>query len=171
MSHRSIAFMSSHIVEEVFYTGFMICSQQYRMREGYILCLPTALIQNHLDPHILSPLLLPHDVRRWRGRDCSWHGGDQSSIVPRCGAVRDGNGAPIPDPQWGFPLLGDVIGELLIPAGSLVGGIPTPSGEAGAGTFPISPSPFPVGVPEIQRNAFYSPLSPCAVHFIPLFGP
>jgi hypothetical protein len=102
MSHRSIASMSSHIVEEVFYTGFMICSQQYRMREGYILCLPTALIQNHLDPHILPPLLLPHDVRRWRGRDCSWHGGDQSSIVPRCGAVR----LTEPDATWGsVPML------------------------------------------------------------------
>jgi hypothetical protein len=89
----------------------------------------------------------------------------------RSALPRDGNGAPIPDPRWGFPLLGDVIGELLIPAGSLAGGIPTPSGEAGARTFPIYPSPFPIGVPEIQCNAFYSPTQPMCNTFYSLVRP
>jgi hypothetical protein len=68
-------------------------------------------------------------------------------------AGRDGNGAPIPDPRRGFPPLGDVIGVFLVPAGTLIGKISSPSGEAGNGTFSKSPSPFPAGDPEYISNA------------------
>jgi hypothetical protein len=77
--------------------------------------------------------------------------GDKLPRMPpglhRVGA-RDGNGAPIPDPRWGFPPLGDTNGAVLVPAGSLSGTFPSPSGEAGSGTFFTSPSPFPVGDPD-----------------------
>ena len=58
------------------------------------------------------------------------------------GFARDGNG---PDPRQGFHPLGDVFGMYLVPAGSLTGLFLSPSGEAGDGTFPVSPSPFLVG--------------------------
>jgi hypothetical protein len=61
---------------------------------------------------------------------------------------RDGNGAPIPDPRRGIPLLGDVNGRFLLPAGSLADQNSSPSGEAGEGAFSDSPSPIPVGIPE-----------------------
>jgi hypothetical protein len=62
--------------------------------------------------------------------------------------LRDGNGAPIPDPRRGIPLLGDVNGRFLLPAGSLADQNSSPSGEAGEGAFSDSPSPIPVGIPE-----------------------
>lgn len=50
-----------------------------------------------------------------------------------------------PDPRWGIHLLGDVNGLILLPTGSLAGQNSSLSGEVGAGTFPGSPSPIPIG--------------------------
>lgn len=46
-----------------------------------------------------------------------------------------------PDPRWGIHLLGDEIGMILLPTGLLTSETQPPSGEAGAGTFSVSPSP------------------------------
>jgi hypothetical protein len=84
------------------------------------------------------------------GGSCTTAVGGTPAWVPEAGKIggRDGNGAPIPDPRWGFPPLGDANGAFLVPAGSLTGTFPSPSGEAGSGTFFASPSPFPVGDPD-----------------------
>jgi hypothetical protein len=78
----------------------------------------------------------------------STHFCSKSEVHDVDAATRDGNGAPIPDPRRGFTPLGDAIGVFLVPAGSLTGKFPSPSGEAGRRTFCKSPSPFPVGDPE-----------------------
>ena len=59
----------------------------------------------------------------------------------------DGNGDPKPDSPWGIPLLGIGDGKDLLPTGRLTGKIPSPSGLAGSGTFPLSPYPKPANPP------------------------
>ena len=63
---------------------------------------------------------------------------------------RDGNEAPILDPRRGFPPLEDAIGVFLVPAGSLMGKFPSPSGEPGDRTFQLPPSPFHIGDPDFM---------------------
>jgi hypothetical protein len=61
--------------------------------------------------------------------------------------VRDGNGAPFPDPRRGIHLLGDGDGEIILPAGKEMGKNQSPSGMAGPGTIYRRPYPLPVGDP------------------------
>jgi hypothetical protein len=62
--------------------------------------------------------------------------------------LQDGNG---PDPQWGFHLLGDEDGVILLPNGAFMGRKTAPSCIAGLGTVPVSPSPSPIGAPIVHR--------------------
>jgi hypothetical protein len=61
--------------------------------------------------------------------------------------VRDGNGAPFPDPRRGIPPLGDGDEEIIVPTGKDIGKNQSPSGMAGTGTVYRPPYPLPVGAP------------------------
>ena len=60
---------------------------------------------------------------------------------------KDGNGDPIPDSPWGFLPLGDVDGGELIPTGMELVELLSPSGMAGMGMVPWSPTPIPASPP------------------------
>ena len=62
------------------------------------------------------------------------------ALSPR---IPDGNGDPIPDSPWGILPLGDINGAKLSPMGIYLVEILSPSGMAGAGMVPVSPSPVP----------------------------
>ena len=64
----------------------------------------------------------------------------------------NGNGDPKPDSPQGIPLLGIKDGRDLLPMGRLMGKIPSPSGVAGSGMFPMSRYPKPAYLLLINTN-------------------
>jgi hypothetical protein len=70
-----------------------------------------------------------------------------AKMVPQARLSRDGNGAPFPDPRRGIPPLGDVDGEIIVPAGKDIDKNQSPLGMAGTGTVYCPPYPLPVGAP------------------------
>jgi len=65
---------------------------------------------------------------------------------------KDGNGDPIPDSPRGILPLGDGDGGELIPTGMELVELLSPSGMAGTGMVPWSPTPIPASRPVKQHH-------------------